>query len=98
MRILYSNATKNSHLVRLCVNSSKLKSYILANGRNFLDFRAHRAVDVDANKEVIRCLNCQRYGHSRQFCKAKSPVCGIWSGGHKTDSYTVPKASHVQIV
>ena len=89
MRILYSNATKNSHLVRLCVNSSKLKS---------IYFRAHRAVDVDANKEVIRCLNCQRYGHSRQFCKAKSPVCGIWSGGHKTDSYTVPKASRVQIV
>ena len=74
LRILYSNATKNLHLVLLCVDSSKLKSSILANGRIFFAFRAHRVVDVDADKEVRRC---QRYGHSKQFCKAISSLCGI---------------------
>ncbi len=67
MRVLHSNATTNSHLVRVCVNSLEIKKSILAGGRVFCDFRAHRVSDVDAGKEVRRCLNCQRYGHSQHF-------------------------------
>ena len=90
--MLHSNEKSNSHLVRLCVNSSSLKKSVLSGGRIFLESRAHRALDVDAEKEVRRCLHCQRYGHSQKFCKSKAPICGCCSGEHKTVACPTPKA------
>ena len=92
VRILYSHEKSNSHLVRLSVNSSNLKKSVLSGGRIFLESRAHRALDVDAEKEVRRCLNCQRYGHSQKFCKSKTPICGYCSGEHKTVACPSPEA------
>jgi hypothetical protein len=55
-RVLRSSPNSHSYLVRLCVNSSALKKSILAGGRIFLEKKAHRAIDVDVDKEVRRCL------------------------------------------
>ena len=92
IRMLHSNEKSNSHLVRLCVNSSSLKKSVLSGGRIFLESRANRALDVDAEKEVRRCLHCQRYGHSQKFYKSKAPICGCCSGEHKTVACPTPKA------
>jgi hypothetical protein len=92
-RVLRSSPNSHSYLVRLCVNSSALKKSILAGGRIFLENKAHRAIDVDVDKEVRRCLKCQRYGHIKHFCKSSSTVCGCCSLDHETSTCTVPKSS-----
>ena len=35
---------------------------------------------------VKRCNNCQKFGHFKDQCKARSPVCGHCSGNHSTNS------------
>jgi hypothetical protein len=91
--VLRSSPISHSYLVHLCVNSLALKKSILAGGRIFLGNKAHRAIDVDVDKEVRRCLKCQRYGHIKHFCKSSSTVCGCCSLDHETSTCTVPKSS-----
>lgn len=45
-----------------------------------------RVVEVDLNREVRRCFNCQGYGHGQKTCRLKTPKCGKCSGAHRTNT------------
>jgi hypothetical protein len=85
-------AYSSSYLVRLCVNCPSLKKSLLDSGRILLEKRSHRALDVDPDKEVRRCLKCQKYGHSKYFCKSASITCGCCSLAHETVVCPVPRS------
>ena len=39
--------------------------------------------EVDWNREVRRCYNCQKYGHIAKDCPQKAaPTCGNCTGAH----------------
>ncbi|XP_037294362.1 uncharacterized protein LOC115442940 [Manduca sexta] len=34
--------------------------------------------------EIVRCLNCQQYGHVHKFCTIKTPTCAVCAEAHET--------------
>ncbi|XP_024085130.1 uncharacterized protein LOC112127872 [Cimex lectularius] len=50
-------------------------------GKVYLDYQACTIKDYTG---VIRCYNCQLYGHVAAVCPKKDPVCGICADTHDT--------------
>ncbi|XP_041988849.1 uncharacterized protein LOC121740262 [Aricia agestis] len=49
----------------------------------FIDWAMCRFVD---DVELVRCANCQQYGHTAKFCRDTKPCCKHCAEGHSSDS------------
>lgn len=45
-------------------------------------------------KEPLRCLKCQRYGHTSRECAHHEDACGTCAGNHRTTSCTFPQSRY----
>ena len=90
LRVLHSkhNPSNNTmfYLVRLSTRTATARDDLISLGKILFENLAHRVSLPNANKEIRRCLLCQRYGHSSKFCNAKSPTCGHCAGDHRMDA------------
>ncbi|CAB3252543.1 unnamed protein product [Arctia plantaginis] len=55
----------------------------LANPKDklYIDWATCRLID---DIEVVRCLNCQQFGHVQKFCIIKTPTCANCAAAHET--------------
>ncbi|CAB3222454.1 unnamed protein product [Arctia plantaginis] len=55
----------------------------LANTKDklYIDWATCRFID---DIEVVRCLNCQQFGHVQKFCTIKTPTCANCAAAHET--------------
>ena len=88
VRILHNRPDTKSFLVRLSIKSKTVRDKLLESGRILLDNRSHAVVEVDPSREIKHCTRCQKYGHTRNFCGAKTEACGKCSEAHQTSSCT----------
>ena len=85
-RVLSYRPDSNSFMARICVRTKQIKESLLDHGRLYLGNRAHRTIYVNIDKEVRRCLKCQKYGHTKKFCRVINEVCGRCGAGHESIS------------
>ncbi len=83
MKKVFSKPGSSLGHVKIFLRSKQAKDDVLSRGRAFLSTSSHRIVPPDVNREVRRCFNCQRYGHTQHDCKAESPACGKCAEHHR---------------
>ncbi len=94
VRVLHQRLNSNSFLVRLAFNSKLFCDRLLECGRIFLDDNAHAVVEADPSREIRHCLRCKKYGHTQNFCKLKTDVCGKCALDHSTSTCTKTAADY----
>ena len=82
---VYSKPGSSIDHAKIFLRTKQAKDEALGRGRAFLSTSSHRIVPPDVNREVRRCFNCQRYGHTQHECKAESPACGKCAEHHRTN-------------
>ncbi|XP_026729510.1 uncharacterized protein LOC113495114 [Trichoplusia ni] len=61
---------------------SAIRQHLVATKEKlFIDWAPCRFVD---DLELVRCNQCQEYGHVRKYCTHKTPTCANCAGAHET--------------
>lgn len=84
IKIIHKKQDETNGHVKLILSSSSARDALLSKGKLFVDNTAYRVVPIDPNREVKRCFNCQRYGHTQQNCRSATPTCGKCAESHRT--------------
>ena len=85
LKKIYTKPKTNIGHVNNFLRTRQAKTDVLRRGTLYCNDGSYRVVEPDINREVRRCYNCQRYGHTQHSCKAKSPACGKCAGPHRTN-------------
>ena len=85
LKKIYTKPKTNIGHVKNFLRTRQAKTDVLRRGTLYCNGGSYRVVEPDINREVRRCYNCQRYGHTQHSCKAKSPACGKCAGPHRTN-------------
>ena len=88
---MYTKPNANFGHVKICFRNKAVRDEALRKGRIFVFDTSHRIVEFDLNREVRRCFNCQRYGHTQHNCKAQFSACGKCASRHRTKGCTENK-------
>ena len=83
-RVIYKSADGKVGHIKLLLNSKGIRDEIIKSGELFLPDRKCDVVLPDPNREVRRCFNCQKYGHTKFNCN--EIVCGKCCEKHDTRS------------
>ncbi|XP_037298282.1 uncharacterized protein LOC119190429 [Manduca sexta] len=63
------------------IDSEVRKHLVATKDKLFIDWATCRFID---DVEIVRCLNCQQYGHVHKFCTIKTPTCAVCAEAHET--------------
>jgi hypothetical protein len=74
--------------VKLLFDSASTRKRIIERQNVSAFGRKFHAVELDWNREVRCCLNCQHYGHVTKTCTASAARCGWCASDHDTRSCT----------
>ena len=78
---------KNNTSFKAIVRVSNLIRSVIAKQSDRVYIGTQRACKVYDSFFVLRCFNCQQFGHHSENCTtSKSPVCGYCAGSHETRS------------
>lgn len=81
--VIYRASNSAIGHIKLLLTSKAARDELISQRVIYLYNRACRVTLPDPNREVLRCLTCQRYGHTRKRCES-NVACGFCSGSHKT--------------
>lgn len=84
LKLLYTRPKTNCGHVKILLRTRQASQMAIRKGTLYCSDGSHRVVEPDLNREVRRCYNCQRYGHTQFTCTAKLPACGKCAGHHRT--------------
>jgi hypothetical protein len=91
LKPVYTKPNASTGHVKIFFRTKIARDEALRKGRVFVFDTSHRIVEVDLNREVRRCFNCQRYGHTQHNCKALFPACGKCADKHRTKECNASK-------
>ena len=74
----------NPNLYKAIIRVSNLIRSIIAKQNDRLFIGSQRVCKVYDNFFVLRCFNCQKFGHHSRDCESTSAICGHCSGSHET--------------
>ena len=79
-------ALKNNSSYKAIVRVSNLIRLVIAKQSDRVYIGTQRACKVYDSFFVLRCFNCQQFGHHSRDCTSNHPVCGFCAGSHETRS------------
>ena len=77
---------KNNQSFKAIVRVSNLIRSVIAKQSDRVYIGTQRACKVYDSFFVLRCFNCQQFGHHSRDCTSNHPVCGFCAGSHETRS------------
>ncbi|KAL5255552.1 hypothetical protein ACHWQZ_G010952 [Mnemiopsis leidyi] len=77
---------KNNQSFKAIVRVSNLIRSVIAKQSDRVYIGTQRASKVYDSFFVLRCFNCQQFGHHSRDCTSNHPVCGFCAGSHETRS------------
>ena len=93
LKVVFTKPNTSIGHVKVFLRTKQSKAEILRKARVYVFDSTHRVVDIDLNREVRRCFNCQRYGHTQTSCKAQTPACGKCADKHRTRECSAESSS-----
>ena len=79
--------------LKLWLLSRKARDLVISDGQISLAGQTYKVVLPNPLKDVLRCLKCQRYGHTVKWCKS-ADTCGTCAGSHSTKACTSAESIH----
>ncbi|EFX72189.1 hypothetical protein DAPPUDRAFT_110892 [Daphnia pulex] len=83
-RQIFTKPGTNTGHVKIFFTCRATRDNLLFRGSADIFNTELRVVEIDLNREVRRCFNCQGYGHAQASCRDTSARCGKCSGPHRT--------------
>ena len=77
--IIYRSRDKPTGNLKLWLLSRQARDFVISEGQISVAGCTYRAVLPNPQKEVLRCLKCQRYGHTAKWCQSAA-TCGTCAG------------------
>ena len=84
VKLIYSKPHSTKGHYKIFFNCKTTRDMILRHGVLDLFNTFARLVEVNLDREVRRCFNCQGYGHLQNSCRQEAPKCGKCARSHRT--------------
>lgn len=89
LRLVAVHDTKFDSIKEVIIEvSPQIRKFIMKTHKIKLGLCLYPAYD---HIHVLRCSNCNRYGHPERYCKAETQVCGICAEDHASTDCTTGK-------
>ena len=84
IRSIYQKPEFSKCHIKIFFNCRQTRDMAILSGEVDFFNTFSRLVEVNIDREVRRCYNCQGYGHTQANCRSPNPNCGKCAGNHIT--------------